>query len=125
MRFLLILATAAVLCLGARVQAEHLVPQDALDNRMAAAEQARQRSLATINRVLSSPRTTSAAAALDVDVSELKAHLAGLSDAELYELAARSRALGLDPAAGLSGSTDDVLVVVLIVLIALLVLKAI
>jgi len=93
--------------------------------RLAEASAARQRDLGTLDRLLSSPQAASAASVLGADVSHARAGLASLSERELRDLALRAGDLEGDPAAGLTGSTNDLLVVLLIVLIVLLVLKAV
>lgn len=115
------------LCLSATsARAEHLVSSGLAEARLIEASTEREENLSTLNRFLrSSQAATSASRAVGGDVATLRTGLASLSDQEIAELAARATALEDDPAGGLSGSTNEILVVALIVLIVLLVLKAV
>jgi len=102
--------------------ADHLVSSEALRARLVESAASREQDLETLERLLSSPE---AAPILGVDLARARIGLARLGDREARDLATRARSLGSDPAAGLTGSTDDLLVVLLVVLIVLLVLKGI
>ena len=105
--------------------AEHVVSPRAIDGILADAARQRQTDLATVTRTLSSPAARSVER-LGLDVAAARRALAGLTDAELADLAARARALDVDPAAGrLRQDTEDLLVIFLIVAIVILVLKAV
>jgi hypothetical protein len=101
----------------------HLVSPANVQDHLAESADARARNLATLDRVLSSPRAPSAAAVAGVDLRAVRGALATLSDAELRDLVARSAALQTDPAAGLSSDVNQLLIIFLIVAIVILVLK--
>src|SRR5262245_54727350 len=93
--------------------------------RLGAAEAARQRSLASVDRFLASPEAARAASSVRADVGRLRAGLGTLSDAELADLAARADALRADPVAGLDDDIRTLLIIFLIVAIVILVLQAV
>jgi hypothetical protein len=104
---------------------DHLVASDDMASRLSAAAAAHDQDRAALDRLLASPSARSAAASLGTDAGRLRAGLAALTDSELSDLTARAAALGLDPAAGHSLDTNDVLTVFLVVAIVILVLGAV
>jgi hypothetical protein len=125
-RSLAILAVAAAVLVSQDVLAQdHVVGAQDLSARLAAAESARQRNLATVDRFLASSEVSSAAASIDTDVARLRDGIGALGDAELADLAARVDALGIDPVAGLDQDIRTLLIIFLIVAIVILVLQAV
>lgn len=125
-RSLAILAVAAAAFVSQDVLAQdHVVGTQDLSARLAAAESARQRDLATVDRFLASPEASSAASSVSADVSRLRDGLGALGDAELADLAARVDALQADPVAGLDPDIRTLLIIFLIVAIVILVLQAV
>jgi hypothetical protein len=114
-----------LLCAGRAMAEDHLASPEAVRSRLDAAVAEREQGLATLDRFLSSPRAASAARILRADVGKVKASLAGLSDAEVQDLAARAETLTSDPVAGLDPDIRELLVIFLIVAIVILVLKAV
>ena len=80
--------------------AEHLVPAEAARQQVAEAAAARGRDLAALEAFVASPEGASAFGGVGLEPSAVRAGLAGLSDAELRDLAARAAALRADPVAG-------------------------
>ncbi len=110
---------------SAAVGADRIVGPDMRDARLQGTNLARIQDLGAVDRLLESPLAQRAEARLGADPGRTRAALATLSDAELRELAERVRALEADPAAGLTSSTNDILIIALVVLIVLLVLRAV
>lgn len=104
---------------------DHLVTPRAADERLQQAAAGRQGDQHALDAVLQSPQAARAIEALGQDAGRLRAGVAALSDGELRDLAARARALQADPAAGLSGDVNQLLIIFLIVAIVILVLQAI
>jgi pyruvate/2-oxoglutarate dehydrogenase complex dihydrolipoamide acyltransferase (E2) component len=119
------LMPALLLASGPAWAENHLVSQAAADARLAAAAQAGSAERAALGRVLATPAAERTAARLGVDIRDVRAAAATLTDAETRDLARRATALRTDPAAGLSHDVDHLLVVFLIVAIVVLVLKAV
>jgi hypothetical protein len=122
-----VLAVLTALLAGDRAFAEdHLVTPQAAQARLGEAEAGRQRALALLDSVLSSPEAAAAAKAVGADLGEVRRAAPTLSDSELRDLAARAAALEGDPVAGV---TDHdlrwLLYVFLLVAIVILVLKAV
>lgn len=122
---LLALAAAPMLAAASAAAEDHVVSAQDLSARLTAAESARQRNLATVDRFLATPEAASAAAGVHADVSRLREGLAGLGDPELAELAARADALQANPVAGLDEDIRTLLIIFLIVAIVILVLQAV
>jgi hypothetical protein len=92
-----------VLCLALALPASarsHVVAPAEVEARVLAAEAARARDLATVNDALSSPEVAWVAREAGIDVERLRGAIPALTSDELEDLAARARALELDPAAG-------------------------
>ena len=118
-------AFVAVLAVAPVRAADHLVSATTRHERLAEATSARRADIALLGEALSSTAARDSVAALGLDVEGVRAALPALSDAELRDLAARARALGSDPAAGLDKDIHDLLVIFLVVAIVLVVLKAV
>jgi hypothetical protein len=117
--FMLLAGPVAALC------GDHLVAPAAVEERLNGAAGQRAHDVAAVERVLSSPRAVSAAAAIGVRVEGVRAAVPLLSDAELRDLAARAQALGGDPVAGTEAWVNEFLVVFLVVAIVILVISAV
>jgi hypothetical protein len=118
------LAVAAAVCVGQNAFAQdHVVGRDEVAARLAAAQSARQRDLAAVDRFLASPEAAAAAGSVKADTARLRAGLASLGDSELAQLAAQVSVM--DPAAGLDEDIRTLLVIFLIVAIVILVLQAV
>jgi hypothetical protein len=121
------LALMTALLGGDRALAQdHVVTPQAAWERLTEAEAARQRDLARIDGLLSSPEAAAAARAVGADMGAVRRAALLLSDEDLRDLVARAAALSADPAAGISD--NDVrwmLYIFLIVAIVILVLQAV
>ena len=120
-----VLVAVLVLAAGPARADDHLVSQATASTRLAAAAQASVADRGAIGRALGTEAAERAAQQLGIDIRDLRAAAATLSDAEARDLAERARALRSDPGAGLSHDVDHLLVVFLIVAIVILVLKAV
>jgi len=129
MRKSLAAAVVAIVALAAADRAfaqEHLVTTEAAQARLAEAEAARERNLAVLDGVLSTPEAGSAAKAVGADADSLRRLTPTLSDADLRDLATRAAALQADPVAGVSDNDIRwLLYIFLIVAIVILVIKAV
>ena len=122
---LLLLGMAVVLGGGFAAADDHLVSSDVAARHLRDAAQTRRSDLAAVETALSTPDARRAAAALGVDIRQVRSAASSLTDPELRDLAARAADLRQDPAAGLSRDVDQLLVIFLIVAIVILVLKAV
>ncbi|HET7291601.1 MAG TPA: hypothetical protein VFM88_04175 [Vicinamibacteria bacterium] len=118
-------AVALLLFAGLASAQDHLVSASSVDERLQNAGATRQADLRALDAVLALPESTRAAVALGQDAKRLRLGLLALSDGELRDLAARAAALQADPAAGLSGDVNQLLIIFLIVAIVILVLQAV
>ncbi len=118
-------AMALLLFAGSASAQDHLVTSRAADQRLQEAMAGRQADLRALDAVLASPRATRTLEALGQDAARLRDGMAVLSDGELRDLATRAQALQDDPAAGLSGDVNQLLIIFLIVAIIILVLQAV
>jgi hypothetical protein len=100
--FLTVLCLALALPASAR---SHVVAPAEVEARVLAAKAARARDIATVMDVLSSPELAWVAREADIDVERLRGAIPALTSDELEDLAARARALELDPAAGAGKTT--------------------
>ncbi len=116
--------TVSVLAGGAGAS-EHLVSSAQVAARFDEARAAREASLGELRALLATPRARDAAARMGADLGRADAALASLDPAELSDLAARARALRVDPAAGFDRDIHDLLVLFLIIAIVILVLQAV
>jgi hypothetical protein len=115
----------ALLFAGTASAREHVVAPRAADERLLVAAAGRQADLRALDAFLASPQAARATEHLGLDARRLRAGIAGLSDAELQDLAARAQALRADPTPGLSGDVNQLLIIFLIVAIVILVLRAV
>ena len=119
---------AVTLLYGVPGQAQdHLVSSAQISARLAQSTAERQANLATVDKLLSSPVASRTISLLGMDTEHVKSRLAQLSDAEARELAARARALDVDPVGtGLNKWWISLIVVVgvLVVVVAVLVIKS-
>jgi hypothetical protein len=122
---LLAVTAALALSAGQALAQDHVVSAQDLSARLGAAESARQRSLAAVDRFLASPEASAAASRVHADLGRVRANLGALSDPELADLAARVDALQGDPVAGLDDDIRTLLIIFLIVAIVILVLQAV
>ena len=116
---------ALLLFAGTASAQDHLVTARAADERLQAAAVGRQADLRALDAVLATPQAARAIESLGQDPGRLRQGLPALSDDELRDLAVRAEALRADPAAGLSGDVNQLLIIFLIVAIVILVLKAV
>jgi len=123
---LTVLSIALMFPLAGRAMAgDHLVSPEAARAQVIDGAAQRDRSLATLDALLSTPEATQAAARVGADTGQLRAALPALSDAEIADLAARADALQADPVAGLDQDIRTLLIIFLIVAIVILVLQAV
>jgi hypothetical protein len=125
MRKWVALLTLAVSLPGLAFAGDHVASRAAMDARLDAAAAARAADLSTLDQLLATPQAERAAKLAGSDASRLRASLATLSDSEARELAQRAQALQTDPAAGLSGDVNTLLIIFLIVAIVILVIQAV
>ena len=118
-------AMALLLFAGTASAQDHLVTSRVADERLREATAGRQADLRALDAVLASPQATGAIEALGQDAARLRDGMAALSDGELRDLAARAQQLRSDPAAGLSGDVNQLLIIFLIIAIVILVLQAV
>jgi hypothetical protein len=121
----IVLATALCCVTGAAGAQDHLVTSQTAQARLVEAAAVRAGDQATLGRILASSDARQAASWLGVEIRDVRAAVASLSDSEVRELAERARSLRVDPAAGLSSDVDHLLVIFLIVAIVILVLQAV
>jgi len=125
MRKLAAMVLCATLVPAVGFAGDHLVsPETARDHVLAAAA-AREARAATVQHALATPRATAAAASLGVDIGQVRAAVASLSDEELRDLTDRAALLDADPVAGLSRDVEQLLIIFLLVAIVILVLRAV
>ncbi len=115
----------ALLTLASRPVAaqDHLVAPAQAQDRLAAAEAARQGDLARLDRTLATADAARVAGRVGIDVRAVRRSLPLLSDAEAHDLATRAAALDSDPAAGVLGELTDLVILVLLVLLVILVAR--
>lgn len=119
------LAAATVLAIASTAgAAQHVTSPEAARAALVEATSQRDASLAALDGMLSSPAATRVAAR-GFDVASARKALATLSDAEIRDLAARTRVFDANPVGGLSKDANDLLVIFLVVAIVILVLQAI
>lgn len=118
-------AFAMIACLPLPAGAgDHLVTAAQMQGALSSAGEDRARNLASVDRLLASPRAGAAAARLGADIGRVRTALPSLTDQELRDLSVRAAALETDPAAGrLSHEVEELLIIFLIVAIVILVLK--
>jgi hypothetical protein len=97
---------------------QHLVSPSDLQKAAVDASQARQKNLDTLNNFLSSNKAKEALESANIDPQQVKKAVAGLSDEELAQLAARAQKAQADFAAGSIGDRD--LLIILLCIVALI-----
>ncbi len=119
-------AAAALVALAAPSGAtEHVVSPQVAQAALDRAAAQRAADLTMLEQALHSPQAERTAS-LGWPVTQAQRSLAALSDAELADLAARARALGLDPVTGrFDPDVEEMLVIFLLVALVILVLKAV
>jgi hypothetical protein len=114
-----VLVLAFVLPKNLAAQAsQHLVSPSDLQKAAVDASQARQKNLDTLNSFLSSDKAKEALESANIDPLQVKKAVAGLSDDELAQLAARAQKAQADFAAGSIGDRD--LLIILLCIVALI-----
>jgi hypothetical protein len=91
---------------------DHLVSPSDLTQAAVNASQARQQNIETLNRVLSAPQAQQAIESAHMNPQQVKNAVAGLSDAELAQLASRATHAQKDFAAGTIDNHDLLLILV-------------
>lgn len=104
---------------------DRVVPPIESARCLAAAAAAPAADIASVRNVLSTPQAARAMRVMGANANEVRAGVATLSTSELQDLAARVRAVDIDPAAGVSSEVNNLLVVFLVVAIVVLVLSAV
>jgi hypothetical protein len=100
---------------------EHVVSPTDLQKAATDAAQGRQQNLDSLRRFLSTPRAQKALEEAKMNPQQVKNGVAGLSDEELAQLAARANKAQADFAAGEMGERDLLLVLVAIAALILII----
>ncbi len=98
--------------------AQHIVSPSDLDKATIGASHARQKNLDTLNNFLTSDKAKAALESAKIDPQLVKKAVAGLSDEDLANLAARAEKAQNDFAAGSIGDRD--LLIILLCIVALI-----
>jgi hypothetical protein len=101
--------------------AQHVVSPTDLQKAAVDASQARQKNLETLNNFLSSDKAKEALESANIDPQQVKKAVAGLSDDELAQLAARAQKAQDDFAAGNIGDRDLLIILVCIAVLILVI----
>jgi len=101
--------------------AQHVVSSSELEKAAIDATQARQKNLDTLNQFLSSDKAKEALESANLDPQQVKKAVAGLSDGELSQLAARAQKAQNDFAAGSIGDRDLLIILVCIAVLILVI----
>jgi hypothetical protein len=104
--------------------AQHVVSPSDLNKAAVDASQARQKNLETLNQFLSSGKAQEALESANIDPQQVKKAVAGLSDEELAQLAARANKAQADFAAG-NIDNRDLLIILVAVAVLILVIVAV
>jgi hypothetical protein len=107
--------------LVAQAAAEHLVSPADLQRAAVDASRARQRNLETLQTFVSSAQAQRALKSVHMDPEQVKNAVAGLSDAELTQLAARASHAQSDFAAGKLSDRDLIIILVAIAALILII----
>ncbi len=118
--FAVLVAGVALLAIPIVAAADHVVSQDAVQQRLSEAAALRQDNLRAVDGALASPLAAGAAASVGADLDALRAAVPTLSDGELQDLAARAAALQADPVAGMDQDIKLLLMILLIVAIVVI-----
>jgi hypothetical protein len=101
--------------------AQHVVAPSDLNKAAVDASQAREKNVETLNQFLSSDKAQQALQSANIDPQQVKKAVAGLSDEELAQLAARADKAQSDFAAGSMDNRDLLIILVAIAVIILVV----
>jgi hypothetical protein len=101
--------------------AQHLVSPSDLNKAAVDASQAREKNLETLNQFLSSDKAQEALQSANIDPQQVKKAVAGLSDEELAQLAARANKAQADFAAGSMDNRDLLIILVAIAALILII----
>jgi hypothetical protein len=101
--------------------AQHVVSPTDLEKAAVVASQAREKNLETLNQFLSSDKAQEALQASNIDPQQVKKAVAGLSDEELAQLAARAQKAQADFAAGNMDNRDLLIILVAIAALILII----
>jgi hypothetical protein len=104
--------------------AQHVVSPSDLNKAAVDASQARQKNLETLNQFLSSGKAQDALESANIDPQQVKKAVAGLSDEELAQLAARANKAQADFAAG-NIDNRDLLIILVAIAVLILVIVAV
>jgi hypothetical protein len=104
--------------------AQHVVSPSDLNKAAVDASQARQKNLETLNQFLSSGKAQEALESANIDPQQVKKAVAGLSDEELAQLAARANKAQADFAAG-NIDNRDLLIILVAIAVLILVIVAV
>lgn len=104
--------------------AQHVVSPADLGKAAVDASQAREKNLETLNQFLSSDKAKEALESANIDPQQAKKAVAGLSDEELAQLAARANKAQADFAAG-NMDDRDLLIILVAVAVIILVIVAV
>jgi hypothetical protein len=107
--------------LVAQAAAEHLVSPADLQRAAVDASRARQRNLETLQTFFSSAQAQRALKSVHMDPEQVKNAVAGLSDAEVTQLAARAQQAQSDFAAGTLSDRDLIIILVAIAALILII----
>jgi CHASE3 domain sensor protein len=100
---------------------EHLVSPSELRQSVVDASQARQRNIRALDDLFSSQKAEDALKSARIDRNEVKNAVAGLSDAELAQLATKANAAQRDFAAGTLSDRDLIFILVAIAALILII----
>jgi len=99
----------------------HVVTPGELQKQAVAASRNRQHDLATVQQFLSSPSADKALRTAHMDPTQVKTAVAGLSDQELHQLAARGKKAKADFAAGTLSDRDLIIILLAIAALVLII----
>src|SRR5437899_7634051 len=97
----------------------HVVSPADLQKEVAAASQARQQNLKTVQQFLSTPTAQKAMKSAQMDAQQVKTAVATLDDQELARLAARADKAQADFAAGTLSERDLILIILAVAVLVL------
>lgn len=117
-----VVLVAFVLVPADLVAQSHVVTPADLQREVAAASQARQHNLETVQQFLSTPAAEKAMKSAQVDPQQVKTAVSTLSDQELARLAARADKAQADFAAGRISDRDLIIIILAIVALVLIII---
>jgi broad specificity phosphatase PhoE len=104
--------------------AQHVMSPTDLEKAAVDASQAREKNLETLNQFLSSDEAREALESAKIDPQQVKKAVAGLSDEEMAQLAARANKAQADIAAG-NIDNRDLLIILVAIAVLILVIVAV